>query len=363
MGNSLFSHSEAERFPSPLSTGTKFAGRVPSCNDLRRPAALTALTASPKRRAGWKPVPTYHLINTPELFESFLAQLREQKSFSFDTETTDIRPRFAELVGIVLRVERPRSVVSAGPRAGGRAAFGFAGNARRLAADPRKSGHRKDRPESEIRYSRASRGGRGTQGHGLRFDDRRLPARRRPPRPQPRRSGLVLPRPQDDQNFRTDRQRQTSKTHGRSAACGKSPITPPKTPSSRFGCGRFSTEKLDEAELTELFSQVELPLIDVLVELEYNGIKIDSARLGRAERRIRPAVGNAGKGNSRLGGPDVQHRLAQAVAGNPVHRIEAAGARKRRRKPAPAPMPKCSKNWPRCIRCRPSWSSIGSTPN
>ena len=39
------------------------------------------------------------------------------------------------------------------------------------------------------------------------------------------------------------------------------------------------TEKLEKAELTELFTEVELPLIDVLVELEYNGIKIDSARL------------------------------------------------------------------------------------
>ena len=46
------------------------------------------------------PEPTFHLINTPELFKVFLAQLLEQKSFSFDTETTDIRPRFAELVGL-----------------------------------------------------------------------------------------------------------------------------------------------------------------------------------------------------------------------------------------------------------------------
>jgi DNA polymerase-1 len=38
-------------------------------------------------------------------------------------------------------------------------------------------------------------------------------------------------------------------------------------------------KKLDEKQLTELFTKVELPLIDVLVDLEYTGIKVDVARL------------------------------------------------------------------------------------
>ena len=42
----------------------------------------------------------YHLIDTPELFESFLEQLKQQKLFAFDTETTSINPMAADLVGI-----------------------------------------------------------------------------------------------------------------------------------------------------------------------------------------------------------------------------------------------------------------------
>ena len=44
--------------------------------------------------------PTYHLVNTPQAFEAFLAELKKQKSISLDTETTNKMPRWAELVGL-----------------------------------------------------------------------------------------------------------------------------------------------------------------------------------------------------------------------------------------------------------------------
>ena len=43
---------------------------------------------------------TAHLVDTPEAFEAFLAQLRQQKSISLDTETTSVWPRWAKLVGM-----------------------------------------------------------------------------------------------------------------------------------------------------------------------------------------------------------------------------------------------------------------------
>ena len=43
---------------------------------------------------------------------------------------------------------------------------------------------------------------------------------------------------------------------------------------------------LAEARLDELFHSLELPLIGVLAELEYNGIKVDVARLGEFSRRF-----------------------------------------------------------------------------
>jgi DNA polymerase-1 len=42
----------------------------------------------------------YHLVNTPELFTTFLAELRKQKRFAFDTETDDLGPMCSNLVGM-----------------------------------------------------------------------------------------------------------------------------------------------------------------------------------------------------------------------------------------------------------------------
>jgi DNA polymerase I len=44
--------------------------------------------------------PVYHLVDTPQAFETFLSELKKQKSFSLDTETTSRNPRWAELVGL-----------------------------------------------------------------------------------------------------------------------------------------------------------------------------------------------------------------------------------------------------------------------
>ncbi len=44
--------------------------------------------------------------------------------------------------------------------------------------------------------------------------------------------------------------------------------------------------KLEEAGLSGLMERLELPLIDVLVEMEYHGIKVDVARLGELSRRF-----------------------------------------------------------------------------
>ena len=63
------------------------------------------------------------------------------------------------------------------------------------------------------------------------------------------------------------------------------PTTPPKTPACRCGCGRSWPRSWTKRDLDELFDTLELPLIDVLVELEYNGIKVDVGRLAELSRR------------------------------------------------------------------------------
>jgi DNA polymerase-1 len=49
-------------------------------------------------------------------------------------------------------------------------------------------------------------------------------------------------------------------------------------------------ERLAEAHLEKLFHDLEMPLIDVLVELEYNGVKIDVARLAELSERYRQRI-------------------------------------------------------------------------
>ena len=72
--------SPASRLPSP-------ASRLPSPASRPTPPAATATVSTV-------------LVDTPEQFDHFLSELRQQKSFSFDTETTRVRPRWAKLVGM-----------------------------------------------------------------------------------------------------------------------------------------------------------------------------------------------------------------------------------------------------------------------
>ena len=68
-----------------------------------------------------------------------------------------------------------------------------------------------------------------------------------------------------------------------------------------------------------------MPLIDVLVELEYNGIKVDVARLAELSRRYGERLEALEQEIYAAGRPAVQHRLAQAASGGAVRRAEAAG--------------------------------------
>ena len=69
---------------------------------------LAEVLAPPPAVAGAEPVPTtahdfdYRLVDTPEAFEHLLEELKSVRRLSVDTETTDVRPMWATLVGISL---------------------------------------------------------------------------------------------------------------------------------------------------------------------------------------------------------------------------------------------------------------------
>ncbi len=67
-----------------------------SGSEANLPAVARASGSEPNLREG----AVYHLVDAEDQFESFYRQLREQKRFSFDLETTSLNPLQAEIVGL-----------------------------------------------------------------------------------------------------------------------------------------------------------------------------------------------------------------------------------------------------------------------
>jgi DNA polymerase-1 len=62
------------------------------------PAGAEAEAATTAPNGSWQG--DYQLIDTPKKFQSFLAALKKQKRFAFDLETTSLQPHSAEIVGL-----------------------------------------------------------------------------------------------------------------------------------------------------------------------------------------------------------------------------------------------------------------------
>jgi len=74
-------------FPEKIDKETRRQGD----KEKEEPAAVAA------PRTAWQA--TYHLVDTPDKFKAFCQQLRTQKRIAFDLETTSLQPRRADVVG------------------------------------------------------------------------------------------------------------------------------------------------------------------------------------------------------------------------------------------------------------------------
>ena len=87
-------------------------------------------------------------------------------------------------------------------------------------------------------------------------------------------------------------------------------------------------KQLDEIPvLRKLNDDLETPLIDVLVEMEWNGVAIDPSDPQRTKRRPRRAGREAPRADLRASRDGIQHRLAQAASGCAVRQAESADAK------------------------------------
>ena len=177
----------------------------------------------------------------------------------------------------------------------------------------------------------AARGALRGAAARARHDGGGLPDRPRPARLPARRAG---------RGHRARRRGGGRRRRWRSARCSRA-----RWPSASARCSRSSTS-------SRLLSEVELPLVDVLVEMERAGVKLDVAQVREIATRRRRAGRGARARDLGAGGRGVHDRLAAAARRRSCSRSSAC-RRSAAARPASPPTPACS---------RPSATSTRSSP-
>ncbi|MCE5268736.1 MAG: DNA polymerase I, partial [Planctomycetaceae bacterium] len=228
---------------------------------------------------------TAHLVDTPELFDTFLGQLRNQTAFSIDTETTSIQPRCAKLVGMsfswseeeawYLPLRSPPSERHLDPET-------------TLAAlKPILEDQNVAKIGQNLKYDMIVLRAAGIELAGVVFDtiiaSYLLEAgRRNHSLDDLARAYLRHETIKITELIGTGRdQRRMDEAPVRQVAdyAAEDAWLP-------WRLRPLLASKLDEAELSELANRLELPLVDVLAEMEFNGIKVDVSRLEDLSRRF-----------------------------------------------------------------------------
>ncbi len=243
------------------------------------PPAATPLQAAPAAAV------EYHTIDTADKFARFLRQLGEQPEFSFDTETTSVRPRHAELVGMSFSWA-PGTGYYLPVRAPAGEAHLDATTAlaalRGLLEDPaiKKVGQ-------NLKYDMVVLRSAGVELRGAAFDTMV--------------ASYLLDAGERNHNLDELARRYLNHTTTKIAeliGSGKNQKRMDEV--SVALVTHYAAEDADiawrlrpllaarlaDANLLELFNSLEMPLIDTLVEMEFNGIRIDLPRLAELSRRF-----------------------------------------------------------------------------
>jgi len=240
--------------------------------------------ALPARKAEATWTVKYETVATPARLDWLIGELNRQQIFSFDTETTNICPRFAEIVG-----------------------YSFAWNdgeafyvpVRAPAGDPQldpATTLEKLRPVLEnpnihkvgqnLKYDMVVLRSAGVEMAGLRFDSML--------------ASYLLDAGERNHNLDELSERLLKHTTikiGSLIGTGKQQKRMDEVPVAlvtdyaaedalvAWRLRPILHKRLSEAGLEKLFDDVEVPLVEVLCELEYNGIKIDTQLLARLSEK------------------------------------------------------------------------------
>ncbi|MEN6451208.1 MAG: DNA polymerase I [Thermoguttaceae bacterium] len=232
------------------------------------------------------PLPfTAHLVDTPEAFAAFLAELRQQKAISLDTETTSVQPRWAKLVGIsicwndaeawYLPLRSPPGEPRLDPEA-------VLTALKPILEDPSVA-----KIGQNLKYDMIVLRAAGIDLAGVSLDTMVASylleaGRRNHNLDDLAESYLHRDTIKITELIGTGRdQRRMDEVSTRQVADYAAEDAWLPWQLRPILCG-----KLDDAELSGLLDQLELPLIDVLVEMEYNGVRVDVGRLAELSRRF-----------------------------------------------------------------------------
>jgi len=226
----------------------------------------------------------YHLVDTPAKLDRFLKGLRRQKCISLDTETTDVRPRWAKIVGYsfawndkeawYLPVRAPGGEARLDPETTLEALRG-------VLEDPAV-----EKIGQNLKYDMIVLRAAGVRLAGVAFDTMV--------------ASYLLDAGQRNHNLDDLAKRYLNHTTikidsliGRgkdqkrmdeapvAAVCdyaGEDALLP-------WRLRPILARRLAEQGLERLFRELEMPLVEVLVELEYNGIRVDRECLGKLSLR------------------------------------------------------------------------------
>ncbi len=243
-------------------------------------AGMPPQSAPPKSAAQY----TFHLVDTAEAFDEFLKQLRMQKCFSLDTETTSVSPRWAELVGLSFAWNGREGwyLPVRAPEGEKRLEAAVVLEALRpILEDPAVG-----KIGQNLKYDMIVLRGAGVRVAGLAFDTMV--------------ASYLLDAGQRNHNLDELAKRylghetiKISELIGSGKNQGRMDEVPTRRVADYAGedallpvlLRPILEAKLVETDLMRLFVELELPLIDVLVELEYNGVKVDCGRLGELSQR------------------------------------------------------------------------------
>jgi DNA polymerase-1 len=225
-----------------------------------------------------------HLVDTPEALAAFVAQLRQQKCISLDTETTDVCPRWAELVGLSLAWNEQEAWYLPVRAPHGERHLDLRQTLdalRPILEDPAV-----EKIGQNLKYDMIVLRAAGIEVAGVAFDTMV--------------ASYLLDAGRRNHSLDELASRYLNHTKIKTTdliGSGKNQKPMDEVPVRRVAdyAGEDAlvpvrlrpilANELAEANLTELLAQLELPLIEVLVELEYNGIKVDVDCLAELSHR------------------------------------------------------------------------------